>query len=272
MPAPDRLALHTWSLDTTPLPRVLEVARRTGWAAIELRHVDFARAAEAGQSPEEVVALVGASGLAVAAVGARLGWMYAEGAEREALGRVFVDVCRWSAALGAAVVQSPVDFAAGDIRRAADRVRAMGDLAARHGLRLAIEPYTIARQFNRLELGRELLALADHPACGLDVDSYHLQRAGDGIEAVASLAPAEIAHVQYSDVPATAAPAREPADLQDRLPPGRGVVPFPAFFRILDAKGYRGYLSYEAPNPGAWVRDPEDVAREALAATRQAAA
>jgi hypothetical protein len=27
-------------------------------------------------------------------------------------------------------------------------------------------------------------------------------------------------------------------------------------------------MSYEAPNPAAWARPPEDVAREALAATR----
>ena len=36
---------------------------------------------------------------------------------------------------------------------------------------------------------------------------------------------------------------------------------------ILAAKGYDGYWSYEAPNPAAWARDPETVAREALATT-----
>jgi hypothetical protein len=29
-----------------------------------------------------------------------------------------------------------------------------------------------------------------------------------------------------------------------------------------------GPLSYEAPNPAAWARDPVEVAREALLATR----
>ena len=37
------------------------------------------------------------------------------------------------------------------------------------------------------------------------------------------------------------------------------------------AKGYAGYCSYEAPNPAAWARDPADVAREALEATRAVA-
>ena len=44
-------------------------------------------------------------------------------------------------------------------------------------------------------------------------------------------------------------------------------MPFREVFRLLAATGYRGYLSYEAPNPAAWARDPEEVAREALDAT-----
>ena len=38
--------------------------------------------------------------------------------------------------------------------------------------------------------------------------------------------------------------------------------------QLLAEKGYLGALSYEAPNPAAWARDPTEVAREALAATR----
>jgi hypothetical protein len=37
---------------------------------------------------------------------------------------------------------------------------------------------------------------------------------------------------------------------------------------LIAAKGYGGYLSYEAPNPATWSRPPEEVARTALAATR----
>jgi len=55
----------------------------------------------------------------------------------------------------------------------------------------------------------------------------------------------------------------------DRLPPGQGIVPFAEFFQVLGEKRYRGYLSYEAPNPSSWARDPEEVAREALLATRE---
>ena len=41
---PNPLALHTWTLDSTPLPEALAVAKRTGWEAVELRRIDFLRA------------------------------------------------------------------------------------------------------------------------------------------------------------------------------------------------------------------------------------
>jgi 4-hydroxyphenylpyruvate dioxygenase len=261
-----RFALHTWTLDSTPLPEVLRIARETGWDALELRAVDFERAAEAGQSEEDVIAMVRACGLPVAAMGARLGWMYADGDElRELLG-IFADSCRRAAAMGSPVVQCPVDFARGDIRKAAERVREIGDMAAAHGLRVALETYSIAEQFNTLARGRELLQLASHPAVGFDVDSYHVERGGEGFAALHDLTLDEIVYVQYSDVPVNAGPP-EPGNLLNRLPPGQGVVPFDQFFSILAAKGYTGYWSYEAPNTATWERDPTEVAREAHAAS-----
>ena len=104
-----RFALHTWTLDSTPLADVLAIACRTGWDAIELRRLDFRRAAEAGQPPEGVLDLVRQSGLPVACVGVELGWMHAEGAERQRLLAAFAESCRWAAALGCRMVMSPVD-------------------------------------------------------------------------------------------------------------------------------------------------------------------
>src|SRR5216683_3154066 len=108
------LALHTWTLDTTPLGRVLEIVRDTGWQAIELRRLDFARAAERGQSAEAVLDLVRSSGLETACVGVALGWMWAEGDERAKLYRAFDESCRWAKDLGCRTVMSPVDKGRGD--------------------------------------------------------------------------------------------------------------------------------------------------------------
>ena len=96
------------------------------------------------------------------------------------------------------------------------------------------------------------------------LDAYHLWRSGATVRDVEDVRRDEVVYVQFSDVPASV----EPGKATDRLPPGRGVVPFKEFFARVETAGYRGFMSYEAPNPAAWARPADDVAREALEATR----
>ena len=109
-----------------------------------------------------------------------------------------------------------------------------------------------------------LLGRAGHASCGLLLDAYHLGRSGATLKNVEDVAPSEIVYVQFSDPPRT---GLEPGKALDRLPPGQGSFWFREFFALIARSGYEGYCSYEAPNPGAWARDPLTVAREALAAT-----
>jgi 2-keto-myo-inositol isomerase len=259
------LALHTWTLDSTPLADVLRIITRVGWDAVELRRIDFKRAIEAGGRAEDVLALVRESGVRVACVGVELGWMFAEGDEHRRLRDVFAESCRWAQALDCRTVMSPVDRGRGDLGRAVDRVHEMSDVAGKHGVRLALEFNSQAEQLNALAPCREVVARAAHPACGLLLDTYHLQRSGATPADIAGLGHGEIAYVQFSDVPAQ---GLEPGVALDRLPPGRGVVDFAAMWAAFAECGYRGDVSYEAPNPAAWSRPPEDVAREALVAAR----
>jgi sugar phosphate isomerase/epimerase len=247
------------------LPDALLAAKAAGWPAVELRRIDLARAAEAGQPAEAVLELVRGSGLPVACVGGQLGWMFAKDPERARLLGAMAESCRWARALGAPVVMSPADMGEGNLAGAAAAVREIGDIGAAHGVRIALEAPSQAKQLNTLDRLRELIARAGHPSCGLLVDAYHLHRGGGGLRAVEDLVPGEIAYVQFSDV---AASGLQPGQTLDRLPPGRGIVPFRDFFRLIDESGYTGLCSYEAPNPAAWARDPGTVAREALAATR----
>jgi 2-keto-myo-inositol isomerase len=258
------LALHTWTLDTTPLGDLLRIVRETGWNAVELRRLDFVRAAERGQTAEQVMDLVKASGLPVACVGVELGWIWARGAERARLLQVFAEQCERARSLGATTVMSPVDRGSGDVGDAVTSLRAVGDIAGRYGVKLAVEFNSQCEQLNTLASIRELMARAAHPHCGLLLDTYHLERSGTDLAAVEDVAPGEIAYVQYSDVPRA---GLEPGKVLDRLPPGRGRVRFKEFFGVIAGKGYSGYMSYEAPNPSAWARPADEVAREALAAT-----
>src|SRR5262245_43828655 len=90
-----------------------------------------------------------------------------------------------------------------------------------------------------------------------------MQRAGDW-KTLENLPGLKIAYVQFSDVPRET----RPGFALDRLPPGHGVVPFRETFALIAAKGYGGWMSYEAPNEVAWKRPPAEVAREALQAAQ----
>lgn len=260
-----RLALHKWTLDSTSVADTLRIAREAGWDGVELRREDFQAALADAGSVGAVLDLIRAGGVPLACLGVELGWMFARGDERRRLLSVFREQCERAAAVGCAMVMSPADREEGGVRQAADSIREVGDIAARYGVRLGIEPMSQFGRFRRLGHVREALALADHPHCGLLLDTYHFQRAGDTVRDLEDVRLEELAYVQYSDVPSG---ILEPGKALNRLPPGQGIVPFKEIFAILAAKGYDGYASYEAPNPAAWARAPEEVAREALAATR----
>src|SRR5260370_38949224 len=128
------LARQPGTRDTAPLADVLRIARHAGWGGVELRRIVFEGAAAKGQATADVQALVRGGGLPVACVGVELGWMWAEGDERRRLLGVFDEQCARAALLGCGTVMSPVDKGRGDLRRAAESVRDVGDIAAKHAL------------------------------------------------------------------------------------------------------------------------------------------
>lgn len=262
-----RLALHTGSYGSLPLAQALQVTRDAGWDGIELRHADFANGVANGATISALLALVKASGLPVTAVGVERGWVYSEGETRARLLASITEVCRWATELGAPIIMSPMDQEPGDLAQAAASVREVGDILAAHGKTMALELNVNVPQFPRLQAVRDLLAAAAHPNVGLLVDTYHIQRGEGGLDPYARLNHGEITYFQYSDVPA--GPMNPPGNTSERLPPGQGVVPFAQILPIVQAKGYTGYLSYEALNQSAFKRDPLAVSVEALAASRK---
>jgi sugar phosphate isomerase/epimerase len=264
----NRLALHTWTLDTTPLADALRAAKNAGWDAVELRRLDFTRCFDKGMTNAQVLDLVRKSGLKVACVGTEYGLIFAQGDEKRRLLKVLEETCANAVALGCDLIMiAPGQNPPTPLREAAANFREGGEIAKAHGLRFALEFNSAHDVINRLEVGRELVALTNHPNCGLLFDAYHLERSGGGGRGFEQVAASEIFAFQFSDVPAGPPPAvRRPTD---RLPPGKGKVRWREVFQLLKEKGYRGYLSYEAPNPDYWARPPEEVAREAAVATRK---
>jgi len=262
----ERLALHTWSLDTTPLRNALDAAREGGWNAVELRRIDFTRCFEKGMTNEEVIALVRESALKVAVIGTEYGLIFAKGEESRRLFGVLEETCRNARALGCEMIMIAPGPNSGTIREAAANYRRAGEVVQSHGLRIALEFNSAHDVINRLAVAREVIALAGHPNAGLLLDAYHLERSGDGGRGFEDVAPTEIFTFQFSDVPH--GPPSSDRRPTDRLMPGRGRVRWNDVFQLLKEKKYAGYLSYEAPNPELWARAPVEVAREAAATTR----
>ncbi len=263
----NRIGLHSWTLDTTPLADVLRIAREAGYAAVELRHVDFKRCMDAGMSEQQVIDMIRAGGIAVSVMGIESGTIYARGDERKRLFDSLESMCARAAAVGCKTIMvAPGLNPPGDVQEAARNFAAGADIAGKHGLRYAIEFNSRHPVVNRLAVAREMVALAGRPNAGVLIDTYHAQSVGDGGRAFEDMPVREIAAFQFSDVPP--GPMSDVVTPLDRLPPGKGVVRWREVLQLLMEKGYDGYLNYEAPNPAQWSRPPEDVAREGLTLVR----
>ena len=263
----NRIGLHTWTLDTTPLPDVLSIARETGYNAVELRHADFVRCIETGMTNEQVLDMIRASGLVVSCVGLETGMLFAQGAEAKRLFDSMDVMCGRAAALGCEVMMvAPGSNPATNVKDAARNFATGCDIAQKHGLLCALEFGSRHPVVNRLAVAREIVALADKPNAGLLIDTYHAQCVGDGGRGFEDVPAQEIVAFQFSDAPPGPLVMDGPA--LDRLAPGKGVVQWREVLQLLIEKGYDRYINYEAPNPALWSRPPAEVALEGVTQIR----
>jgi 2-keto-myo-inositol isomerase len=262
-----RLALHTWTLDTTPLDVAIKAARDGGFDAVELRRTDFKRCYERGMSNDAVLDMVRATEIPVCTLGCEYGWIFATGDESK---RLFDDLevtCDNAVALDCPLIMCAPGQNVGPISDAIENMKRGADICGKRGLRLAIEFNSQHAVLNSIAVLREILSGACRANAGMLLDAYHMERSGAGGRGFEGVAPDEISAFQYSDTPPApvAAGAKRPTD---RLPPGQGIVRWLDVFKLLKEKNFGGYLSYEAPNPAQWERPPVEVCREGVAATR----
>lgn len=262
-----RLALHMWTIDTTPLAVALDAAKQGGFDAVELRRTDFKRCFDAGLSNAQVLDLIKKAGIPVGVLGVEYGWLFATGDESKRLFGVFRESCENAVALGCDMLMSAPGQISGPIPDAIKRLKEAGDIAAEYKLRLAIEYNSQHDVLNSLPVLTELITGAGKPNCGYLVDAYHFTRSGFGGRGFEPIPADQIFCFQYSDVsPNPVTGVRRPTD---RLAPGKGIVKWREMLGLLAEKGYTGYLSYEAPNPELWERPPIEVAREGVELTKK---
>src|SRR4029077_5178059 len=217
-----RLALHMWTIDTTPLATALDAAKQGGFDAVELRRTDFKRCFDAGMSNAQVLDLIKKAGIPVGVLGVEYGWLFATGDESKRLFQVFRESCENAEALGCDTLMSAPGQVNGPLKAGVKYLKVDRDIGTECNLRLAIEFNSQHDVLNSLDVLTELIEGANKPNCGYLIDAYHFTRSGAGGRGFEKVPPEKIYCFQYSDLsPNPVTGVRRPTD---RLPPGQGVV------------------------------------------------
>ena len=152
-----RLALHMWTIDTTPLASALDAAKQAGYDAVELRRTDFKRCFDAGMSAPQVLGLIKKSGIPCGVLGVEYGWLFATGDESKRLFQVFRESCENAVALGCDTLMSAPGQVNGPIKEAIKYLKDAGDIATEYNLKLAIEFNSQHDVLNSLDVLTELI-------------------------------------------------------------------------------------------------------------------
>ncbi len=173
-----RLALHTWTVDTTPLGAAIHAAKSAGYDAIELRNIDFRRCLDLGMNNDQILDLIHRSDMPVGILGVEYGWLFAAGEENKRLWSAFRKSCADAVALNCPMLMSAPGPLSGSISDAIANLRVGADIASEHGLDLAIEFNCQHDVINRLVTLREMIGAAGRSNCGMVLDAYHMHRTG----------------------------------------------------------------------------------------------
>jgi 4-hydroxyphenylpyruvate dioxygenase len=135
----------------------------------------------------------------------------------------------------------------GGIDRAADDFRALGELAAKRGLRVGFEALAWGKHVNDYRDAWEIVRRADHKSIGVILDSFHALAPGFPVSAIRSIPADRIFLVQLADAPKLGLEVLS-WSRHFRCFPGQGDLPVAAFMESIVATGYAGPLSLEIFN------------------------
>ena len=114
-----RLALHAWTLESTPFADILRIAREAGWNAVEIRHKNMLDCYKAGLRRDDGIRLIRDADIAVARVGTEYGLVFAQGDERRRLLDVLDETCVIAKAVGCGMIMTATGQDTGSIALAA---------------------------------------------------------------------------------------------------------------------------------------------------------
>ncbi len=161
--------------------------------------------------------------------------------------------------------------ALGGIDRAAEDLRALGDIAGEHGVEIGYEALAWGRFVSDYRDAWEIVRRADHAHVGLILDSYHTLAPGLPLDAIRSIPADRISFVQLADAPRIAMDLLQ-LSRHFRCFPGQGELDIAAFMAALAETGYDGWISHEIFNDNFRMASPRQIAADgerSLLAMRQ---
>ncbi|WP_243058598.1 bifunctional sugar phosphate isomerase/epimerase/4-hydroxyphenylpyruvate dioxygenase family protein [Nocardioides sp. SR21] len=256
-----RTSIATVCLSGT-LTEKMQAAAEAGFDGVEVFEPDLVATPA---SPEEVRALAARLGLSLDLYQP---FRDAEGVSEEEFGRVLhrarakfhlmqrlgIDTMLVCSNVGTATVD--------DDEVSAEQLRRLGDVAAEHGVRLAYEALAWGRYVDDYRRAWRIVELADHPAVGVCLDSFHILSRGHDPAAIEDIPGAKVFFLQLADAPALTLDVLS-WSRHHRLFPGEGAFDLGAFVGHVLRTGYDGPLSLEVFNDVFRQTDVHDTARQA---------
>jgi len=135
----------------------------------------------------------------------------------------------------------------GGIDRAAADLAALGERAARHGIKVGFEALAWGRHIDDYRDAWEVVRRADHAAIGLVLDSFHIFARRTDLKPIRAIPRDRIFLVQLADAPMLDMDSLS-WSRHFRNFPGQGDLPLLDFMEALQVTGFDGLLSLEIFN------------------------
>jgi 4-hydroxyphenylpyruvate dioxygenase len=220
-------------------------------------------------SPADVRERAADRGLKLAAASFQGGLLISQGEARKIAWDQFQRRLELCAELAVPVLVVAADFLGPfsqiDIERSQVSLRQAGEAAERHHVRIALEFQARNTFVNNLETAAMLVESVAHPYVGICLDLFHFFVGPSKFDDLGLLSPANLFHVQVSDI---ADRPRELAADADRIIPGDGDFRLPPVFEYLRQIEYEGAVSLELLNPLFWQIAARQIGEIGLTALR----
>jgi 2-keto-myo-inositol isomerase len=156
--------------------------------------------------------------------------------------------------------QNIVNF---DLKKAAERYRAILDLSDQTGVVPHFELWGFSKSFSRLSEVMYIATESGHPSARLLLDVYHLYKGGSSLDSLALVGKPAIELFHINDYPAS--PPRDTITDADRVHVGQGVAPVARILQAIKRTDQPIVLSLELFNKTYYAQDALQVAKTGLA-------